>query len=424
MQDNQDGMHLEFAILNNQVDQFNKWCGSQTNSSIFASNFSYASFEVSNALTVAPPSNCFYNPNQFLILGSGTVIILTNHNSNDPGCASIPAVDTNDVTSYDRFIADSLDDSNLPIETIFQLRRFLAFKLVVHSNLIARDSSMYRFWNSEQTSEPIKMANYDFETRNIFDSIEQDSDLLVSAIQNFRSSYSEISIIDSLISIDSTFSDESMLLRRDDESKKLDSLKNLIDSLKNINNEILMANATEISDRLTADNLVSDLAILERQFLMFQLKYGPWSNEVISDADSNLIIEIANRCLYTNGLPVSRARAYYASWFDDIIEDDDLCNNNYRLVNPLEKDNFVSSFSLSPNPTKDQLNVKINSKEDENSFKGNLNIYSCDSKLIATFELSSYNTSLNVSGIVNGLYIVEIISNDKQFERKKLIVLK
>jgi len=87
-------------------------------------------------------------------------------------------------------------------------------------------------------------------------------------------------------------------------------------------------------------------------------------------------------------------------------------------------ENYTSCPQFPPDESINNASSWFQPRTDENSFKGNFNIYSYDSKLIATFKLSSYNTNLDISELVNGLYIVEINSEAMQFERKKLIVIK
>ena len=57
-----------------------------------------------------------------------------------------------------------------------------------------------------------------------------------------------------------------------------------------------------------------------------------WSNEIISEQDTQLIVNLANLCMAEYGFAVEWARNWYAQWYDLIIEDEEVCNNGNRIA--------------------------------------------------------------------------------------------
>jgi hypothetical protein len=75
-------------------------------------------------------------------------------------------------------------------------------------------------------------------------------------------------------------------------------------------------------------------------------------------------------------------------------------------------------LSLYPNPTQGQFNISYN---DTISGKINVQIFSLSGKLIKQTVLENENNSVNLNGILSGIYLVKVSSNESQVT-KKLIV--
>ena len=84
----------------------------------------------------------------------------------------------------------------------------------------------------------------------------------------------------------------------------------------------------------------------------------------------------------------------------------------------LEGFNLLSDLSLYPNPTQGQFNISYN---DTISGKINVQIFSLSGKLIKQTVLENENNSVNLNGILSGIYLVKVSSNESQVT-KKLIV--
>ncbi len=75
-----------------------------------------------------------------------------------------------------------------------------------------------------------------------------------------------------------------------------------------------------------------------------------------------------------------------------------------------------NQVQMYPNPSKDILNIKLTKEMDESVLK----LYSADGKLVLDKMMSSSETAINISSLPNGMYILEIKS-ENIIVRKKLL---
>ena len=95
---------------------------------------------------------------------------------------------------------------------------------------------------------------------------------------------------------------------------------------------------------------------------------------------------------------------------------------NYNTLTGIESENFLNSFSLYPNPASDKLNFELNLTKQQDI---QIQLYAIDGSLVASKELlkqySTVSSSMDISNVQKGIYIVKIIGETGSIT-KKLVV--
>jgi len=77
------------------------------------------------------------------------------------------------------------------------------------------------------------------------------------------------------------------------------------------------------------------------------------------------------------------------------------------------------SVNIYPNPASDIINIQV-----ENGDATNIEIYDMQGKIVLQDLLNGNNTSLNVSSLTNGLYILSLKNEQNQTVQKKISIFK
>ena len=94
----------------------------------------------------------------------------------------------------------------------------------------------------------------------------------------------------------------------------------------------------------------------------------------------------------------------------------------YNTVSGIENSNFLNSFSLYPNPATEKLNIELNLLQQQDiqieviAINGNTVITKSIPK-----QLGTVSTSLNISALAKGIYVVKIIGETGSLTRKLVV---
>jgi hypothetical protein len=373
----------------------------------------------------APPSNCEYDPFVGGVIGTGLVTVNVSGSDDDPGCPGNAIADTIYVTDYDSYIVDSLEQSELPAGIKYQYRRLLAGKLAAHPYLLESDSSINAFWNDNQYSDEIGLAVVDDLIRNIysegasyFDAASDVNDLIT--FNNDTLAFMDSILHTGLSSIDSLEN----LRRREEITIMNDSLVSVLDSLVDAGYLLLKNRADELSSTIQDLSIQSEQGLLERDYHLFVLKYGPWSNATISATDTLLISNMAQLCMKEYGIAVAWARKWYGEWYEELLEDDSLCNNNSRISMASLLPEKNGTVTVYPNPNTGIANINIVGISDFNTKTVRVNLYEAEGSLLISNRITSSLSKISLQHLRPGVYIVEIGMDEMKIHRSKLILIK
>ena len=104
------------------------------------------------------------------------------------------------------------------------------------------------------------------------------------------------------------------------------------------------------------------------------------------------------------------------------VVDNDNQNNGYPIFatrNPLlyEENDVNSEISVYPNPAKDYIKLEFS----DNSHCQSVSIYSIDGRLVETFPETSHQTTINISGLNAGIYIMKLRMADGREYAERII---
>jgi hypothetical protein len=179
-------------------------------------------------------------------------------------------------------------------------------------------------------------------------------------------------------------------------------------------------NTTYQTTSYTPDNLP---AIYERDAANIYLQYFTHNDDtLISTADIDRLIEIANKCPIVSGYAVYDAQAMLRL-LNPEIEFDWLanCEDPSLRIEDEYVDEYItktaSELTIYPNPAKDIISISGLSE------LCSLNIYSIKGELLKHLTLNESYSQFDVSDLVNGVYILKV---NGQFTNtvKRLVIVK
>jgi hypothetical protein len=426
MSGGRNGLFLISAVLGNQIDQYNKWCGPFVNDAINADAQSNVLFRVPTTAIPPPPfANCDYNPlNSGTITGQGIVTILQGGNTSDPGCPNLPpAADTINITDYDRFIVDSLPGYNLGYATNYHHYRMLAGKLAAHPELISQDPVMENFMEIYRDSQVVAIANFEQQTRTLlthhagyFDQAKIESAVLASHL-------TEIAALDSMLMEDGAGNDSLLLSRRFELSEMMDSLVSQIDSFMTLGYSQIAEYANTLRDEIAAYDFTLPQAKTEKDYLLFFLKYGQWSTDTLTQEDSTLLSDIAHLCAYEYGSVVYWARNIYMEWYEEELDDAEICGTGSRMASAISPKESSLQVKLIPNPASKEVVLQLEGDAIEYSHT-QVGIFHITGEQLFSQEFTGKSTTLALETFPAGSYLVKVILQEGEVLYKKLLVIK
>jgi len=418
-----DGLFLTAAVLGNQINRFNKWCTGFVTSAINANAQSNILLQVPTTATPpAPPVNCQYNP---FSIGNviGPILVIPGGSTNDPGCTNMPLMDTIGVSNYDRYIADSLPSLDIAYAIKYHHYRMLAGKLAAHPELINQDPAMEEFMETYIDSDLVVIANFEHQVHSIlsqdqgyFDQAKDVSNILSTQI-------AEISLLDSILMVDSTVIDSILLDRRFELTEGMDSLVNQIDSLMDIGYSYIAAAASELSEQILNHTFNTAQGIVEKDFLLFMLKYGEWNQQPLTLEDTTIVSDMAHLCSYEYGPVVYGARNIYLEWFEEELDDAEICGAGARLVNTIA-DSPSPQVVLIPKPASKDVLIQVEGPLTEFTQPTRVELINLTGKQLNSFEFTGKSTILALETIPAGSYMVKVTMPENLVVYKKLLVIK
>lgn len=423
MEGGRDGLFLSSTLLGWQIDKFNKWCTGFLNASINANIGSTANFKVpTNFTPLPPPINCEYNP---LVAGSvlGSAFILPGGSTIDPGCGNLLS-QVNGIDEFDRYIVDSLPHLNISEQLKYQYRRFLAGKLILHPEWVSQDSSMNSFWSIYRDSDLVKIASYEAKIGDLKSHDGGKYTLVQNASFELNDILTEIAAIDSVLMNDTLNLNSTFMLLRQIEANRVDSIVLEIDKLMTQGNDFVKSARNEIYSELLNVSFTNPQAIVEKEYLLYQLKHGYWSKEVVNAEDSTLIYSLANLCAEEFGPAVTWARGIYAEWHNEYLNDDDICARSLRLSDIPTSKLEEMDIDLRPNPAKNLVTVKILGNDFVNSLNSTIFVYDIKGKLLTSCKFFGEMYNLDLENFETGIYILKICSEGQFSVYKKLMIVK
>ncbi len=140
------------------------------------------------------------------------------------------------------------------------------------------------------------------------------------------------------------------------------------------------------------------------------------------------LYDIANQCSNVGGNAVVQSRNLLMFIENRII---DFTNNCDELSSdPKNLEHLISlpineerNINLYPNPNNGNITVECSLKENET---GTLSIYDLTGKLITSYQLNTANTlnTINAEKLQAGIYLYNIMINNKKVKTDKLVIIK
>jgi hypothetical protein len=147
---------------------------------------------------------------------------------------------------------------------------------------------------------------------------------------------------------------------------------------------------------------------------------------VYTTNDKKIINTIALQCPFSGGYAVYQARNIMMGIENKVIEFADNCDEKAGRSIETNIQNIVTenkSFNLYPNPNNGTmlLDYKINQGD-----KGMIKIYDLTGKLMFSYELNANTDQMQINNadLNNGIYMYDIIVNNKTVKTDKLVIIK
>lgn len=142
-----------------------------------------------------------------------------------------------------------------------------------------------------------------------------------------------------------------------------------------------------------------------------------------TSADSSSLFSIATQCAIDGGNAVNQSRNLLMFIQNRVITFEQICNEpeTSRAMGIINHAKDGRIVLLYPNPSTGNLTLEYSLKEGET---GIVNIYSVTGKLMYTYELGTSKTSINATSLENGMYMYEVMNNNKKVDSGKIVIVK
>jgi hypothetical protein len=410
------GLRLDNALLQRLTPQpWNWWCGTFTNNLIVGGgNFNFINWFQDPVIS----GICTNSPTVAQIGGSISAnIIPVADPGGDPGCprGNEPVSAISDI---DRFI---LSDSatNVFDETIlWQYKRLLAGKLAVDTSLIAADTLMSYFWETQE-GDVVQLAMLMHKVL-LIDSVNRN---YLSVMEPFVDSINTNRILynfnDSLLHTELNDDDSIRLVEESAELlQHTTSLQLIVDSLSKIAQAKIDSVRNDCLAAYTEFTPQTDLGYIETEIFKLLLSYGYGSTAIPDESDSAQIADYAYLCMTNYGPAVSYIRSLYYQFYGEMVDDDDVCDLGWRI----RKEETVKSMvkaSIVPNPAMDQVTIKLNSVPQE---EVTIQVMAASGELVYSSAFSSTDLTLSLHTWKPGVYFVHLRGNTLSIHEKLVVV--
>lgn len=129
----------------------------------------------------------------------------------------------------------------------------------------------------------------------------------------------------------------------------------------------------------------------------------------VSTGVSSIVYQLSYNS-YINSASYENGRAFFVGSHGVILE--------MLVVNSVSEEDIASSFQIYPNPTSDLITIDFPVFGIDEKI---IEIFDASGKLIVKDSFSSFNHSIDVSGLTNGLYIISLSDKDGRQIQKKFV---
>jgi len=141
------------------------------------------------------------------------------------------------------------------------------------------------------------------------------------------------------------------------------------------------------------------------------------SNQSFKDTDLALLKSHARKCAFEYGDPVHWARSLLSNYSDEDFYKFDDCKDTSEKRSNSEIDKNEIELLVFPNPASDFIKLKF-----QNPISGSITLRDIKgSTIIKEVIKSEPEYLLQINGIIDGLYLIEVLTNDGQEFSKKFI---
>ena len=132
---------------------------------------------------------------------------------------------------------------------------------------------------------------------------------------------------------------------------------------------------------------------------------------------------IANECPFEYGDAVYSARVLLQAYDSIGTEYSEPCEEDRSMISASEVNVREQGFVLYPNPNKGIMTLAYQLNDSDN---GELSIYDLAGRKLKTYPLNTRNTTLTIeeNDLSNGIYLYQVIINDKKVKTDRVVIIK
>jgi hypothetical protein len=409
------GLQLQNGAALIRTQPWNWWCGNFTTWWINSIGGSYANWIQDNVSN----GGCITSPSGMQLGGSG--ISFAQLPSNDPGCPRPIVNDPFVITEQDRWIATDSNWETMNENMLWQYRRSLSDKLLMHPTLITSDSIVNNFWQAYQSLDEIQLAGL-MKNTVLIDSLNASNyGTLAKYTDSIISIRNLLIYNDSLLTTD--LSDEDSVRILEDNiiySSQIASWGIISDSLNNTFNEHLKIYRDSVFQLYDSYSPQTERGNIEKSIWKLILTYGMGSQEEVPFEDSLQMSEYAHLCMLDYGASIAAMRSFYESYTGLILDDEDVCVSGERIRNnTLSSKEDKADFTLIPNPTQGNVHIITQNLKDG---EFTIRFFNAQGLLLLNQTSHTANKTIELEGFSPGVYYVNLSWNEG-VATKKLIIL-
>jgi hypothetical protein len=338
-------------------------------------------------------------------------------------------------------IRDSLQFAEFSNELLWEMKMDLYEKLQFNPELLEDSQAFMDFYNSYLTTPIGGFVEVQELTAEYFNFDSATSAMLEQKQTSIRLILEEIEVLNAQV----PGADEQQLLIIEQAIQNLQTDIQSLESSMNILLDQYYANAlvvlnsalSENSIVNTSDQIEQNTQAVNEYYLSHFTNSGlsqsnpppPGEHEVAAypALDPGVVTEllnIAEQCPLSGGKAVYRARAMYAMIDPEKTYNDELiCLSQgifYRQQKPKDS---IGGFKIFPNPAQETITVRFELNE-ENETNLLIRNHLGQEILIRTLPSKERECTINIQSLINGVYWIELKSNNLLLYQDKLVILK